>query len=260
MMIALIFGIVLIILALVFFRIWHSPNRRGQLSKLSTLFGFKVEKLEKDRWIFVAIKEGSTSDLLVVSFAGGALRIGGHTRPEFQKTLATFDCDQLYLTDPSQSYYLNDPQGNWNGFEYHNNKLKELTSSYKYVLFIGASMGGSAALLFSHLANGVIAFNPLIDLEGETRFNFRIGIYFLPKSLRVSFRQTVCQNIEKGTGVINIHVSNSKEEIFHTLGLPSKTNVNLYHDHVNHNLAIYLRNNGKLVPIIKNEVERLRSS
>jgi len=47
--------------------------------------------------------EGKRSDILIVSFAGGALQFGGHTQLEFINTLSSLDADQLFLMDPSQS-------------------------------------------------------------------------------------------------------------------------------------------------------------
>ena len=61
------------------------------------------------------------SQVLIMSFAGAALQIGGHTFSEFKHTLNSIhwyqDPDQLSLCDPSQSYYLKAADGEWNNIE-----------------------------------------------------------------------------------------------------------------------------------------------
>ncbi len=60
------------------------------------------------------------------------------------------------------SRYCDDPSGKWLGYDFHEQRLREFLSNYNKVLLVGASMGASACLLFSHLADYVIAINPLV--------------------------------------------------------------------------------------------------
>ncbi len=58
-------------------------------------------------------------------------------------------------------------------------------------------MGGSAVLMFSHLATNVLAFDPLVDPINDTRWDFRITTYRLPKAFRryhqeKSFDNRIC--------------------------------------------------------------------
>jgi len=128
----------------------------GIKTKLCYLCGFTLKKYEDMRFSFVpAHPGGERTDMLIVSFAGGALKIGGHSQPEFQRALAFLDSDQLYLVDPTgMSWYLRGPTG-YDGIEFYERKLREILSHYKSSIFIGNCMGASAALFYSHLATKV---------------------------------------------------------------------------------------------------------
>jgi hypothetical protein len=120
---------------------------RGLRAKLHYLFGLKLPDEDK-RFNFVPFGSSKT-DLLVVSFAGGtglyvyllnlgALKIGGHSQPEFQRSLAFCNADQvsrcyavvssfkLYVLDPTgMSWFLRDPHSTFHGIEFMETELKE---------------------------------------------------------------------------------------------------------------------------------------
>lgn len=157
---------------------------RGVKAKLSYILGLKLPDVS-NRVVFVPRRMDRKTDVLIVSFAGGellcclflcegALQIGGHSQPEFQKTLSELEADQLFLLDPSgMSWYLADSRGGHNGLPEIESvlkvqvmliayNLKEHLQGYKAAVFIGNCMGASGALMFSHLARKVVCFNPHI--------------------------------------------------------------------------------------------------
>ena len=72
------------------------------------------------------------------------------------------------MLDPAYSWYTQDPECNWQGASYYEARLREYIErgGYQRILMLGDSMGGSGALLFSHLATSVVAFSPQVDLVG----------------------------------------------------------------------------------------------
>jgi hypothetical protein len=106
--------------------------------------GFKPNFLYQKSWNFIQKNEKKSKNI-IVSFAGGALVMGGMTQFELVKTLEDTDCDQLFLLgtnsynkkDPTgMSYYLY-KNGEWNGYEELYKELKSFVSNYERVLFIG---------------------------------------------------------------------------------------------------------------------------
>ena len=94
----------------------------------------------------------------------------GIVRHEFGGSLAKLNnqdepFDVLFVADPAQSWYQKDDTGCFGGFVQYERRIKAASKPYKCVSLIGDSMGGSGALLFSHLATeSVVAFSPQIDL------------------------------------------------------------------------------------------------
>jgi mannitol/fructose-specific phosphotransferase system IIA component len=58
--------------------------------------GFKPNFLLQKSWNFIQKNEKKSKNI-IVSFAGGALVMGGMTQFELVKTLEDTDCDQLFL-------------------------------------------------------------------------------------------------------------------------------------------------------------------
>ncbi|MGA0334504.1 MAG: hypothetical protein ACO3NW_11185, partial [Kiritimatiellia bacterium] len=91
--------------------------------------------------------------------------------PEFRKSIASLgNIDQLHVLDPNRSWYMQGPKGEWNGYAYYirvlTEQLKKLKTQtpYRKVCFIGNSMGGSGACLYSPLADAVLAFCPQTEI------------------------------------------------------------------------------------------------
>jgi acetyl esterase/lipase len=56
------------------------------------------------------------------------------------------------------------PAGGDDGYERYEARLAAAVAPYRHVIFIGDSMGATAALLFAHLATEVHAWTPQVDL------------------------------------------------------------------------------------------------
>ncbi len=105
---------------------------------------------------------------LVVAFSSLG---NGIVRHEFGGSLAKLNnqmdesFDVLFVADPAQSWYQKDDGGGFEGFAQYESRIKAASKPYERVSLIGDSMGGSGALLFSHLAtDSVVAFSPQVDL------------------------------------------------------------------------------------------------
>jgi len=246
---------VLIVIALVVVALSRSESRDGYLSKIALLTGMKLDYLERSRWTFErSLKLDSKN--LVVAFAGGALRLAMMPQPEFVRTLSGFDCDKLFVTDPLQSWYLDDPDRHWNGYEYHEKKLRELTSKYENVMFVGNCMGATGALLFSHLATHVVVFNPHVDLTKMKSFFLRMGVKRIPQETFQLFQhQLLRENLSK-CKKISIHSGSSKNDLEQLECLEKlcekSANLNVYkHDWCNENLPGSLKKKDELIPILQ---------
>ena len=118
-------------------------------------------------------KKGNNNNFnrIIVSFGGQGLRLGLIPPFEFMNFLSsTFKgCDKLFFIDKHQCWYqkgLKDLTSDIKtSVEFIKNKIKK----YKEVIFIGASSGGYASILFGSLLNiqKVIVFFPqtYIDLK-----------------------------------------------------------------------------------------------
>jgi len=244
-------------------------NRLSLLSKWAVLTGKTYAELEGMRYNFFPCQEKPT-DALVVSFAGGAMQVGRHSVQEFRKTIneAIPDCDQLYLADPQQSYYLNEPTQKWDGFDYHQKLLRDVVKRYKTVVFIGNCLGGTGAILFAHLADVVIAFNPLIDLNafGCTSAHYWAKRRFPPawqdnkvlERLKASCK--LCRS--KGWGAnVTIHSSNTPSAVYQAKILAS-TSVDaadvVIYDDCRSGLPQYLKKHDKLVPLVAHAYNKFK--
>jgi hypothetical protein len=119
---------------------------------------------------------GPRSKRLIIAFSSLG---NGLVRFEFGGSLATLNrliyakskdntFDVLFVADPSQSWYQKDSRGNFNGFNEYERRLRIASRPYSHISIVGDSMGGSAALLFAHLAtDSIVAFSPQVNLHGD---------------------------------------------------------------------------------------------
>lgn len=102
--------------------------------------------------------------LLVITFsAQGAPVAQGQAEVRALRD-AMLKVDALYVCDPANAWFLQDPTFQWKGLEYFEQKISSITAKYRRVFAWGGSMGGSASLLFAHLVDRVHAFSPQVDL------------------------------------------------------------------------------------------------
>jgi len=105
------------------------------------------------------------SPTLYMSFAGAAMIVGGVRTTEWRGSMSQLhnQFDALFLTDPAQCFYLQDPNYQWQGLIYYRNLVQIYSTLYQRVILIGASLGGSMVCMCADLATISIAFNPILD-------------------------------------------------------------------------------------------------
>jgi hypothetical protein len=206
----------------------------------------------KDRFEFVPSPHSNSSiadvdvSTLVIAFSSMG---SGLVRPEFRGSLRNItSVDKLFVIDPAYSWYMQDPGCSWTGFEFYEHKIKEYIArgGYKRVAMLGDSMGGSAALLFSHLATNVCSFVPQIDLVeyvSATRDD-------LTTELRGKFTQALLQSVSKCKGSIAVHVGQYDDDMRQLDALPAcvERRVHPYHDHL---VSSHLKTAGELTPLVQ---------
>ena len=160
--------------------------------------------------------------------------------------------DVLHVMDFAYSWYCQDPTCTWRGYDYYKNELIERIKPYNKVFFIGDSMGGSAALRFSSLAQSVLVFTPQIDIakyEAVTRMDFT-------REQREQFHSEILETMrdEMNKAVVTIHYGTQCIEDVRQLQpliLEHKSNVQFIgHDFDDHVLSLHLRKHGKLAGLV----------
>lgn len=110
-----------------------------------------------------------TKDLLILTFSGRQQGLASLTIFEFRKFLEENypKYDKCYCRDEKLCWYTNGITDISTNINTTVNFLKTLIKDYKKVVFIGASMGGYAALLYGSILNidTIIAFRPQTHLE-----------------------------------------------------------------------------------------------
>ena len=106
----------------------------------------------------------NNSDILLVSFAGNALQMGGIAQFEFLRFINEHfpHIDSHFYKDNTRNNYHYGIEGISTTIEETAEYFTRLKSKYKKIIFMGASGGGYAAILFGSLVNidKVIAFFP----------------------------------------------------------------------------------------------------
>jgi Phytanoyl-CoA dioxygenase (PhyH) len=201
--------------------------------------------------------------LVVFSSLGSGL-----ARPEWYGTLRSVgvyddeipNFDVLHVMDFAYSWYCQDPTGSWNGGDYYERELQSRLRPYARVLFLGDSMGGSAALRFSYLAHSVIAFTPQIDIvhyEAVTRADF-------PKDRRQQLRAEILDAVFRASNAahITIHYGSQCAEDVRQVQLlrdssSSREHLDLVeHDYDDHILSLHLRKQGKLIDLVNDAIQK----
>ena len=116
--------------------------------------------------VFEAACEGVRGDLLLLAFSAQGPGMQQWHAPCAAVRAAGVQLDTLYVADPSNSFYLQDPSGSWQGLAHYDALLRRHAAPYgrHRVLAIGSSMGATACLQHAGLAAHVLSFAPRIDL------------------------------------------------------------------------------------------------
>jgi len=235
---------------------WISIDHPGLVAKILYLFGFQSPSIESKRWTFFPHDPSKRSDAIIVSFAGGALKVGGTPITEFQRSLSNFQCDQLFVMDPTgMTWYLQDPDSRWEGYKYYEEKLLQITKNYSKCMFIGNCMGGSGALMMSHIATKVVVFNPHVDPSCHRVKSIKFANWLMPQSMRGELYRLIKENTTKTKGSVHVYGSKYEQIIEETSLLPSKVIVTLFD--TTENISHYLKKNGKLIPLLRKEFQEM---
>lgn len=304
------FGILLFLLLAFFF--FFLKYRRGYgyfLSKFSAFTRIRFQQLEDRRQTYCPSnsechchKYRSSAHIepnlqcphrastLYMSFAGAAMIVGGVQITEWRGTLQQLyncsddRCDILFLTDPAQCFYLQDPEYHWQGLTYYRRLVETYSKIYQRIILIGASLGGSMVCMCADLATVSIAFNPILDpiLLG---LPWRLMGAYCPVRQAQIIRDQVRKTIEKITHhhmnhscVLHIHWSHlsaadrrqtrsilrgKSVSLTSTLNfdlqqplLQSTTGVHVwFHPSARHALARRLKRRNELIPLLRSHLQ-----
>ncbi|CAK0852928.1 unnamed protein product [Prorocentrum cordatum] len=165
------------------------------------------------------------------------------------------EVDALYVCDPANAWYLQDPTRSWRGASYFLERLRGYLAPYgSRVLMLGSSMGATACVLFAELAGLVLAFSPQIELRcGQGRW--------LPEAVLGHFEARVARSLAACRGRVVLHVG--RRHHFDSLAarrlLATAPCVRIaYHDTEQHNTSKYPEGRrGLLTATVKMAVSQL---
>jgi len=181
-------------------------------------------------------------------------------------TISVFDV--LFVADPSQSWYQKDSRGTFVGFEEYEQRIRVASRPYDEVSIVGDSMGGSAALLFSHLATeSVVAFSPQVDLEGDGH----VSRHDMTPFIRDRYRKRLLCSVKEALAQVKIFVHRGVEEadVGHTDRLLSRLSMNALDDSDpstrrikvvehkechHHQIAVHLKDQGQLTNVLNSNL------
>jgi hypothetical protein len=236
------------------------------------------------------------SPTLYMSFAGAAMIVGGVRTTEWRGSMKILhhdtndQFDALFLTDPAQCFYLQDPNYHWQGLTYYRNLVELYSTLYQRVILIGASLGGSMVCMCADLATLSIAFNPILDpiLLG---LPWRImGAYcpprhaqIIPAQVQINMEKINAKKIDHNC-VLHIHWSQlsaaDQRQAHRIIGggkhdkprqtksittvldfdvnhpdMSSASGVHIwFHACARHELAMHLKRTDQLIPLLKNHL------
>ncbi|OUS43669.1 hypothetical protein BE221DRAFT_147452 [Ostreococcus tauri] len=198
--------------------------------------------------------DGSTrAPVLVVSFgsAPGVPNWGGLLK-KLQKNVRDGDSyDVLYVCDVDRSWYASsDASGDQElEFERWSAPLREACEKYERVLYVGDSMGASAALMFAEHATKVLAFCPQVDLYDASIRPSRSNVWFK------RFKGVMMSGLNQSAADIDVHTGSWDHDKDQAALLPRDKVKHIVHQVDSHRLALALDGEEKLLPIIKSAFE-----
>jgi molybdopterin converting factor small subunit len=178
--------------------------------------------------------------ILIVSFGGSAQKFSGIPPFEFLRSLNEWypDIDKKFYKDLNYSWYHHGIKDITSNIDETVVYLRKVICDYKKVIFIGASAGGYAAILFGSLLSitDVIAFIPQTILVRED-----LNLEEKYKNLKWVINDITNYHLYGDTGITDI---NEVHHMLHIDNISNHENVKVY---AKHNLHLSsMRNNGEL--------------
>ena len=162
--------------------------------------------------------------------------------------------DVLYVTDPSNSFYLQDPSYSWAGLTHYANLVTPHAQQYpNRVLMVGSSMGATACLQHAALATRALAFAPRIDLE------LSHGA-FVPQTTRAESLAAIRRSLEcLPPAAVGVHCGGGNFVDMAQVATvrDAASVVVVEHATFHHNVPAFLEGQSELVPLLRGEVARL---
>ena len=144
--------------------------------------------------------------------------------------------------------------GEEGAFRQYESRLAAATSRYSRVVFLGDSMGATAALLLAPLATAVHAFCPQVDLASSSIRPGEGGPWFEGLKGRVLASVAAAA---RGRAALHVHVGNWRHDIEQVRLLPAGGGVaTRVYSVDSHRLALALDRQGRLLPLVRGEVLR----
>jgi len=192
-------------------------------------------------------------DLLLVAFSAQGPGMQQWHAPVAALRAAGLRVDALYLADPSNSFYLQDPSGGWDGLAHFGSLVSSYVERYQgRVLMVGSSMGATASLQHAALAARALSFAPRVDLA------LSHGA-FIPAVARIACLTAIADAVASAAqGSVAVHVGMGNHvDMAQVDTIPKKASVHVVaHETFHHNVPAYLEGMGELVPLLKAEALR----
>ena len=164
----------------------------------------------------------ANKELIIISFGGCALKLGGVLPFECLKSLKLWfpNTSLSFIIDKHHAHYHKGIEGISTNISETKDFLEKIIAGYKKVIFIGVSAGGYAAILFGSLLNiqHVISFIPQTILDNN-------DLYEKKYTNLVSVINSTTQYILFGdTSITDI---NNSHHIKHVKNIDNFTNVQI---------------------------------
>ena len=182
---------------------------------------------------------GVRGEALLVAFAAQGPGLQQWVAPCSAARAAGVQLDTLYLADPSNSYYQQDPTGGWGGHSHFEAIVREHGQHYGKVLMISSSMGATAALQHAALADRVLAFGPRAALHSTHGS-------FVPEHAQRACADAIRRALEAARRSVAVHVGTGNlldmQQAGLVRGMPGVEVAE--HDTFHHNVPMHLEREG----------------
>lgn len=222
---------------------WNAGEPPPQLPPLTDWFACRDH-------LFEPACVGVRGDVLLVAFSAQGPGVQQWQAPAAALRSSGLQLDVLFVADPSNSFYLQDPSGDWDGMAYFEALVRRHAARYDgCVLIVGSSMGATAALQHARLASRTLSFAPRVDLA------LSHGA-FVPHAARAASLAAIANGLaELPASVVAVHVgAHNHVDALQVAAVPSSQAVHVVeHDTFHHNVPAHLESLGELVPLLRDE-------